>query len=99
MVSALKAQGLLDSTLIIITAKHGQSPIDPHRFQEVNSGITTTPADVIAGFLLLLPRRRIPPHHRRWNRRIRGRPSGPTLDPIGPTLDDVSLLWLAPGRA
>jgi type I phosphodiesterase/nucleotide pyrophosphatase len=32
MVSALKNQGLLDSTTIIITAKHGQSPIDPARF-------------------------------------------------------------------
>src|SRR6266705_2618468 len=28
MVSALKARGLLDSTLIIITAKHGQAPMD-----------------------------------------------------------------------
>ena len=32
MVSALKSQGLLHSTTIIITAKHGQSPIDPNRF-------------------------------------------------------------------
>jgi len=32
MVTALKNQGLLDSTTIIITAKHGQSPIDPARF-------------------------------------------------------------------
>ena len=31
-VSELKKQGLLDSTLIVITAKHGQSPIDPNRF-------------------------------------------------------------------
>jgi len=30
-VSELKKQGLLDSTLIIISAKHGQSPIDPNR--------------------------------------------------------------------
>ena len=28
MVSALEARGLLDSTLVIISAKHGQSPID-----------------------------------------------------------------------
>ena len=28
----LKAQGLYDSTLIVITAKHGQSPIDPSRY-------------------------------------------------------------------
>ena len=32
MVEALKDQKLLDSTTIIITAKHGQSPIDPNRF-------------------------------------------------------------------
>ncbi|HEY1584627.1 MAG TPA: alkaline phosphatase family protein [Polyangia bacterium] len=28
MVAALRARGLLDSTLVIVTAKHGQSPID-----------------------------------------------------------------------
>lgn len=32
MVDTLKEQGLFESTLIIITAKHGQSPIDPHRY-------------------------------------------------------------------
>src|SRR5580693_66768 len=32
MVSHLKAGDRLDSTLIIITAEHGQSPIDPSRF-------------------------------------------------------------------
>jgi Type I phosphodiesterase / nucleotide pyrophosphatase len=32
MVAALKHEGLFDSTTIIITAKHGQSPIDPNRF-------------------------------------------------------------------
>jgi arylsulfatase A-like enzyme len=31
MVSELSKQGLLDSTIIIVSAKHGQSPIDPHR--------------------------------------------------------------------
>ena len=31
MVHALKSQGLLDQTLIIITAKHGQSPVDSSR--------------------------------------------------------------------
>src|SRR5439155_5501600 len=29
MVSALEARGLLESTLIIVSAKHGNSPIDP----------------------------------------------------------------------
>ena len=31
MVAELKKQGLLDSTLIVISAKHGQSAIDPNR--------------------------------------------------------------------
>lgn len=31
IVSELSKQGLLDSTLIIVSAKHGQSPIDPKR--------------------------------------------------------------------
>jgi hypothetical protein len=31
MVSELTKQGLLDSTLIVVSAKHGQSPIDPSR--------------------------------------------------------------------
>ena len=31
-VDELKDKGLYDSTLIVITAKHGQSPIDPNRF-------------------------------------------------------------------
>lgn len=29
MIAALQAQGLLDRTLVIVSAKHGQSPIDP----------------------------------------------------------------------
>ena len=32
MVTALKTNNLMDSTTIIITAKHGQSPIDPARY-------------------------------------------------------------------
>ena len=35
MVAALQHQGLLESTTIIITAKHGQSPIDPNRFTPI----------------------------------------------------------------
>jgi len=31
LVDLLRAEGLLDSTLLIITAKHGQSPIDPEK--------------------------------------------------------------------
>jgi hypothetical protein len=45
MVEALKDNHLLDSTAIIITAKHGQSPIDPNRFFPIpgNSGNNGTP--------------------------------------------------------
>ncbi len=78
MVSRLKDRGLFDSTLIVITAKHGQSPIDPNRFFPIpgpsgNNG--ETPANLIAS---LLP----------WSES----PNNPTG--IGPTQDDVSLLWL-----
>jgi arylsulfatase A-like enzyme len=54
MVSALQTQGLLDSTAIIITAKHGQSPIDTNRFFPIpgHSGANgTPPSGVIGGFL------------------------------------------------
>jgi arylsulfatase A-like enzyme len=90
MVAELKKQRLLETTLIIVTAKHGQSPIDPNRFQELGAGITRTPADVLAA--LYLP----PPP-------VGGAPENPDtppkglLGPIGPTQDDISLLWLATG--
>jgi Type I phosphodiesterase / nucleotide pyrophosphatase len=75
-VKELKAKGLYDSTLIIITAKHGQSPIDPSRYvsQEING---TSPATLLsnAGFI---------PFSESTNN-----PTG-----IGPTEDDVSLIWL-----
>jgi hypothetical protein len=51
MVEELEDRGLLGSTLIIITAKHGQSPIDTHRFTPIN---TTSPAHLL-GALNLLP--------------------------------------------
>jgi Type I phosphodiesterase / nucleotide pyrophosphatase len=44
VVSALKSAGLYDNTLIIITAKHGESPIDPTRY--VADG-TNTPATLL----------------------------------------------------
>src|SRR5579871_1491388 len=47
MVAALKTHGLLDSTLIIITAKHGQSPIDPKRYVP-QAKVGSTPATVLA---------------------------------------------------
>jgi len=54
MVAALKKNGLLDSTTIIITAKHGQSPIDPNRFFPIpgklgNNG--NSPGGIIANLL------------------------------------------------
>jgi len=54
MVAALKNQHLLDSTVIIITAKHGQSPIDPNRFFPIpgHSGNNGTPPSGIIGSLL-----------------------------------------------
>ena len=75
-VSELKAKGLFDTTLIVITAKHGQSPIDPSRYvgQTING---TSPVTLLsnAGFI---------PFSESTNN-----PTG-----IGPTEDDVSLVWL-----
>ena len=58
MVEELQDQGLSDSTLIIITAKHGQSPIDPNRVLRIpadNSALeppsqVLSPAGVGPGF-------------------------------------------------
>jgi Type I phosphodiesterase / nucleotide pyrophosphatase len=74
MVAHLKSSGRFDSTLIIITAKHGQSPIDPNRFFPIpgtggNNG--QPPSAIIAS---LLP--------------------DSEVNQIGPTEDDLSLLWL-----
>jgi len=69
MAAELKAQHLLKSTLIIITAKHGQSPVDSSRY--VRDG-SDDPATLLSGYLA---------------------PSENSA--IGPTEDDVALLWLA----
>ncbi len=75
-VKTLKAHGLYDSTLIVITAKHGQSPIDSSRYvsQLINGSSPVTLLSA-AGYI---------PY------------SESTLNPtgIGPTEDDVSLIWL-----
>jgi hypothetical protein len=63
--------GLQDSTLIIVTAKHGQSPIDPNRVNKIDS--PNTPADIVSALLY---------------------PSESDPNGLGPTQDDVSLLWL-----
>jgi len=77
-VSALQSAGLSNSTLIIITAKHGQSPIDPNRFLPIPGRAGTngsSPADILASLLPLSE-------------------SPANASGIGPTQDDVSLLWL-----
>ncbi|MHB8814125.1 MAG: alkaline phosphatase family protein [Steroidobacteraceae bacterium] len=76
-VQALKARHLFDSTTIIITAKHGQSPIDTNRFFPIpgSSGANgTLPSGVLGSQYL----------------------PDSELNQIGPTEDDVSLLWLKP---
>ncbi len=76
-VNELRSKGLFDSTLIIITAKHGQSPIDPNRFFPIpgpNGNNGTSPANLLASYLPAS--------------------ESPTGGQIGPTEDDVSLLWL-----
>jgi len=79
-VSELKKQHLFDSTTIIITAKHGQSPIDTHRFFPIpgKSGANGTPPSSVLGPNFL---------------------SDSQLNQIGPTEDDISLLWLNPGAS
>ncbi len=48
MVNELKNSGHFDDTLIIVTAKHGQSPIDPNLYK---ANGTTTPATLLASLL------------------------------------------------
>jgi hypothetical protein len=69
MVTELTSQKLIDSTLIIVTAKHGQSPVDSSRYEADGSD---DPATLLSSFLA---------------------PSETSA--IGPTEDDVALLWLA----
>ena len=54
MVTTLKHQQLLDSTAIIITAKHGQSPIDTNRFFPIpgHSGTNGMPPSAVLAALL-----------------------------------------------
>ena len=80
MVDALTRRGLLDSTLVIITAKHGQSPIDSSRYLGIstvtNDPVTTSPATILQS---LLPFSESPAN----------------ANGIGPTEDDISLIWLS----
>ena len=55
MVAALQSQGLLSSTMIIISAKHGNSPIDPSLLVRVNPTTITNIVNAAApGALALL---------------------------------------------
>lgn len=76
MVRALRSRGLLDSTLIVITAKHGQSPVDSPRYTGITTtgSVTTSPSMLIDSCL----------------------PDSESNagGQIGPTEDDISLLWL-----
>ncbi|MGA2574622.1 MAG: alkaline phosphatase family protein [Bryobacteraceae bacterium] len=79
MVAELSKRNLLQSTLIVISAKHGQSPIDPNRYFPIpgpSGSNGMSPANILAA---LLPYSESPAN-----------PTG-----IGPTEDDISLLWLA----
>ena len=49
MVAELKKQGLYNSTLIVITAKHGQSPVDSSRY--VANGAPNDPATLLGSCL------------------------------------------------
>jgi hypothetical protein len=52
MVAELDAKGLLDSTTIIVTAKHGQSPIDPAKSQVIDKAAIPAVADYAADGLV-----------------------------------------------
>jgi arylsulfatase A-like enzyme len=81
IVSAIQDNGLYDSTLIVVTAKHGQSPIDPKLYNPIlNATGGSSPATLLAKAGLL-------PYSES--------PLNPTG--IGPTEDDVSLIWLKSG--
>jgi hypothetical protein len=77
-VAALKNNGVYDSTLIVITAKHGQSPVDSSRYTGITTSgpVTTSPATILAS---LLPTSESPNN----------------ATGIGPTEDDISLIWLS----
>jgi hypothetical protein len=90
MVAALKNQGLFESTTIIITAKHGQSPVDTNRFFPIpgHSGSNgTSPSTLLfnAGYLAQTPCE--------FNGGTPPCPAG-VGGGLGATEDDISLNWL-----
>jgi hypothetical protein len=82
-IGALQKQHLSDSTLVIITAKHGQSPIDSNRFLRIPKDFAgESPATILDNAGGYLPAS-----------------EAPSGNQIGPTEDDISLLWLKPGAS
>lgn len=86
-ITALKNQGLWDSTAIIISAKHGQSPIDPHRVLRITGDGTLPANDLSTGQSPVTI----------ISTAIPGSIPDSELNQIGPTEDDVSLVWLSTG--
>jgi len=80
MVNKIKDRGQYESTLIIITAKHGQSPIDPNLYSAVPGKTSngSSPTTIISTNLGTIPMSEDPNN----------------ANGIGPTEDDVSLIWL-----
>jgi len=92
MVSELKKQGIFKSTLIIVTAKHGQSPIDPNRYLRITGKNPLNAHNLPTG---MSPVTILASHNSSW---IPASESPLTPNPpgsIGPTEDDVSLIWLS----
>ena len=80
MVTRIKDRGQYESTLIIITAKHGQSPIDPNLYFPIPGKTSNglSPATLIENNLpAAMPAS-----------------ENPKGTGVGSTEDDVSLLWL-----
>ena len=75
MVNALKNTGNFENTVIIVTAKHGQSPVEPGLYKPNG---TVTPATLLESV-------------------IPASESPATAGGIGPTEDDISLIWLKKG--
>jgi hypothetical protein len=89
MMTALNNQGLFDSTTIIITAKHGQSPVDTHRFFPIpghaplNNGMSPSTILFNAGFLA------------QTQCEFAGKDCATGVGGgLGATEDDISLNWL-----
>ncbi|MGA2410444.1 MAG: alkaline phosphatase family protein, partial [Candidatus Binataceae bacterium] len=80
-ITELQKKHLADSTLIIITAKHGQSPIDSNRYLRIPADLAggKSPATILDDAGGYLPAS-----------------EAPSGGQIGPTEDDISLLWLLP---